>query len=704
MPTKFKIPEGFDEILWNDVETFSATPIKNGTGAYFDDDDAEIMLFAYAFGNEPVEVIDLTAGEKIPKRVRRALKNPRVLKVMHNSTFDRRAYRVCWGIKIPVSQIWDTMIQALAHSLPGGLDKLCGIFGVSEEEAKDKRGKELIQMFCKPRPKRQKIRRYTRETHPKEWEEFKHYAGRDISSMRVIFGKMPRWNYRGVERDLWELDQAINDRGFLVDQELAQGAIRAIERAQIGLAKRTHDITEGVVDKATQRDKLLKHIVEHYGVKLPDMKKATLEKAMGDDGLPRAVRELIGIRLEASMTSTGKYKKLLDCVSKDGRLKYTMQFCGASRTSRWAGRLFQPQNLMRPVHKTKEIETFIDAIKSDTLDLITDNVMSATGSCARGCIIAPPGKKLCVSDLSNIEGRMAAWLAGEKWKLKAFKAYDEKRGHDLYRLAYATAFNMDVDDVDGGEDKGPQRQVGKVLELFMQYEGGVGAFLTGAATYKIDLDDLARKAWPDIPREIREKAQDTYNWLTSRRRNTFGLEKKTYIVCDALKNMWREKHPEIVSYWKELGDAAREAIMNPNTPIKARRVTFIRRGAWLKILLPSGRVLQYAAPRVSGFKISYMGQNQFTKKWKRIDTYGGKFLENLCQKIARDVMADNMFQAEDAGYWPILTVHDELITEADDNQSFSARHLSEILATNPAWSKGLPLAAGGFEGLRYRKD
>lgn len=698
------IPDGFDEILWQDTETYSPVPIKNGIGAYFDDPDSEIMLFAYAFNDDPVRVIDLTAGEKIPKRVLEAQRRKKTLKVMQNSPFDRRAIRKKLGIKIPVSQIHDTMIQALAHSLPGALGALCEIYRLSADLAKDKRGKELINMFCKPRPKRQKIRRYDRKSHPKEWEEFKQYAASDILSMRALFPMMPTWNYRGVERSLWILDQRINDRGFLVDQELARGAIRAIERAQIKLAKRTQEITEGAVDKATQRDKLLKHLIEYYGVNIPDMKKATLERLLGEDNLPRAVRDLIAIRLEASMTSTGKYKKLLECVSEDGRLRYTMQFCGASRTSRWAGRLFQPQNLLRPMHKAGEIELFVEAIKSDCLDLITDNVMSATGSCARGAIVADEGMKLCVSDLSNIEGRAAAWLAGEDWKLKAFKEYDQGRGHDLYRLAYATAFDMDVADVDGGEDKGPQRQVGKVLELFMQYEGGVGAFLTGAATYKIDLDDLARVAWSSIPRDIREKSEGTFEWMKSRRRSTFGLERKTYIVCDSLKTMWRQKHPAISSYWKELSDAARNAILNPGVPVRARKIVFLRKGAWLRAKMPSGRVLQYASPRVEGLKLSYKGQNQFTRKWKRIDTYGGKFFENFCQKIARDVMADNMAPIENAGYDVILSVHDELLTEAEDNQSFSARHLSELLSTNPAWAKGLPLAAGGFEAYRYRKD
>jgi DNA polymerase len=695
--------------LYQDTETFSATPITSGTHRYAQDDELEVMIFAYAWDDEPVTVLDLTAGDVIPDDVLEAQTDPDVLKIFQNSHFDRTVLRHALGIAIPAEQIHDTMVQALAHGLPGGLDKLCDAFRLSDEEAKDKRGKELINLFCKPRPKNNKLRRATRETHPKEWAEFLVYAGKDITSMRVLKKKMPMWNYQrkpgdfnlvqGCERSLWELDQKINDRGFRVDVELAEAAIRAIEKTQATLAERTVEITDGEVERATQRDKMLKYILLYYGVDLPDMKKDTLERRLNDPELPIQVRELIAIRLEASATSTGKYKKLLECVSSDGYLRGTLQFDGASRTRRWAGRLFQPQNLMRPVHKQAAIESGIEAIKAGCVDLIETNVMSMASSCVRGVIIPSEGKKLVVSDLANIEGRAAAWLAEEDWKLDAFRAYDDGTGPDLYKLAYARAFNVPHE-----EAVGQKRQIGKVMELMLQYEGGVGAFLTGAATYRIDLDELAAIAWPLIPDDVKLEAQGFWDWTVKQRRSTFGLEQKVFMTCDALKRMWRRAHPGISSYWPELQQAATKAINNRGTVIQCRKLRVVCKGAWLRIILPSGHSLCYASPRLEGSQITYMGMSPYSRQWKRQKTYGGKFFENICQSLSRDIMGYNMPLAEAEGYDILLTVHDELITEAPDSPEWNDKHLSGLLSSTPEWATGFPLAAGGFEAYRYRKD
>lgn len=724
--------------LYQDTETYSEIPIKNGTHRYAE--EAEVMLFAYAWGDDPVTVIDLTAGEEIPQDVLDAQTDDTVIKVMQNGgPFDRTVMRHALGIKIPAGHIHDTMIQALAHGLPGGLGPLCDIFHIDADEAKDKRGKELINLFCKPRPKNQKLRRATRETHPVEWEEFKEYAGSDITAMRALRKVMPRWNYNLIdpswsrndpdgytsgEREhlLWQLDQHINDRGFLVDIDLARAAISAIDKAQKNLAQRTDDLTYGDVQKATQRDKLLQHICEYYGVVLPDFKKDTLERRINDPELPWAVRELLAIRLETATTSTGKYKKLLECVSSDGRLRGTLQFDGASRTRRWAGRLFQPQNLPRMVlnaiaeyfgiepkdvrskHVIEYIETGIDALKGGYADLFFQNVMALCANCIRSVIVASPGMKLVVSDLSNIEGRAAAWLAGEEWKLQAFRDYDAGIGPDLYKISYARAFNILPEEVDGGEKSGPQRQIGKVMELMLQYEGGVGAFLTGAATYKIDLDELAEIAWPLIPDDVQLEAQGFWDWTVKQRRSTFGLEQKTFMTCDALKRLWRRAHPEISSYWEELTKAVNRALNKRGTVVQCRKVRIVCKGAWLRIILPSGNCLCYPSPRIEKQTITYMGSSPYSRQWKRLSTYGGKLLENLCQTISRDIMAASMPAIYDAGYDILLTVHDELITEAPDNGEWNPKHLSSMLATNPAWAPDFPLAAGGFEAHRYKKD
>lgn len=493
-------------ILWLDTETYNERSLKNGVYAYAE--TVEIMLFQYAIDDGPVHVIDLTEGETIPDNVIDLLINPEVLLYAHNSMFDRTVltygnlFRDRPDISNAIRQPerWrDGMVQAYAHSLKGALGDLSTIFRLHVSQAKDTEGKKLIKLFCAPRPKTSKIRRATRETHPDEWQKFKHYAKYDIVAMREVIKKMPNWNLNenSIELALWHLDQCINDRGVCIDVELARTAIECISQEQKRLANKTKTMTEGDVQSATQRDAMLKHIVSAYGISLPDLTSSTIERRLNDPDLPHELKMLLAVRQQASTTSNSKYKALINRVNSDGRLRGTLQFMGAPRTGRWAGRGFQPQNLTRPTLPDWEIELGIDAIKSGNADLITDNLMKLTSNTLRGCICVPSGKKLVVSDLSNIEGRVLAWLAGEKWKIQAFRDYDEGKGHDLYKLTYAKSFNVDPSNVTK-----EQRQKGKVQELALGYEGGVGAFLTFSLTYGIDLEDMARSAIDSIQKDI----------------------------------------------------------------------------------------------------------------------------------------------------------------------------------------------------------
>lgn len=691
--------------LWLDLETYSEVPITNGTHAYAA--GAEVMLFAWALDDGPVSVWDCTTEEPPPPALWDALHNDSIEAWAHNSHFDRTVLRRWMPITTPELPRWrDTMAQALAHSLPGALGDLCDILKVPTDKAKDKEGRQLIQLFCKPRPATSKVRRATRETHPAEWAKFVAYAALDIEAMRDVGKKLPTWNYQGAELALWHLDQQINDRGVQMDTNLAHAAIRAVERAQKTLAARASDITLGAVQSATQRDALLRHLVAAYGVELPDMQQSTLERRIADPDLPAELRELLAIRLQASTTSTSKYKTLAKGVSSDGRLRGTLQFNGASRTGRWAGRLFQPQNLPRPVLKQAAIDQGIDALKADCEDLLFGNVMELTSSAIRGCIVAPKGKKLVVADLSNIEGRVLAWLAGEAWKLQAFRDYDAGTGHDLYVLAYAKSFGVSPESVMADKEAGgSQRQVGKVQELALGYEGGVGAFLTFAAVYGIDLEAMGEHAIGSIPQPILNEANSALAWTKLNKRPTFGLSDRAWLVCDSFKRAWRYGHPAIASFWKELQDAAVLAVQRPGATFTCRMLKLRRDGAWLRIRLPSGRFLCYPSPQVDETgKLSYMGVNQYSRKWSRLKTYGGKLAENVTQAVARDVLAGNMPGIEAAGYQIVLSVHDENITEAPDTAEFSADHLASLMATNPPWAEGLPLAAAGFEAYRYRKD
>jgi DNA polymerase len=692
-------------ILWGDTETFSECDLKSaGTHRYAEHPSTRIIVWQWAVdAGEPV-VEDLSDGGKPSAESMRYLLDPSVTLVFHNSMFDRTLLRHCWGIDVPVKRWQDTMIQAMAHGLPGSLDKIGQIVGLDADQAKDKRGRELIQLFCKPRPKSSKLRRATRETHPQEWAEFLEYSRQDIVAMRAIAQRLPSWNYRGghAELDLWHLDQRINDRGVAVDTDLAVAAIDAVATEQARLKADVFRETDSLVGNASQRDNLLAFICAEYGVNLPDMKADTLRRRVEDPELPEGVRLLLSIRLEATKTSTAKYKALVNATSEDGRLRNTLQFAGAQRTARWAGRIFQPQNMPRPSYgfDGEAQDLGIEALKLGCADLVSDSVMQLTADCIRGCIVAPPGRKLVIADLSNIEGRGLAFLAGERWKLRAFAEFDAKRGPDLYIAAYARAFNIDPAKVEKW-----MRQIGKVMELGLGYEGGVAAFLTFAAVYQMDLEQLAEAVYATASREALENALGMWTWAEKKKR-TLGLPERVYVACEVLKRAWRDAHPQTTALWKAAGDSVRAAINNPGEifPIgdhlKARRD-----GAWLRIRLPSGRYLCYINPKVDDDgTITYFGVNQYTRQWGPIKTYGGKLIENCTQAFARDILAYNMPAIEAAGYEIVLSVHDELLTETPDRPEFNVQALAAMMSSAPPWAAGIPLAAAGFETLRYRKE
>lgn len=707
--------------LWLDTETYCETPLKHGTHAYAE--KVEVMVVTWAVDDGAVGTWDRTTGAPMPDELDFALDEADEYWWQNGGMFDRpvllHAFPEMFE-RMPEERWRDTIVQAYEHSLPGSLDLLCAIMGVPHDQAKAKDGKTLIQLFCKPRPAYSELRRATRKTHPEEWARFLAYAGSDITAMRAIHAKMPKWNYPNnrSELALWHLDQRINMRGMQMDMDLARAAVAATDLAKRELKDRTVDLTDGAVQSATQRDKMLAFLLAEHGIDLPDLKKSTLERRIADPDLPDALRELLVIRLEATMTSTSKYQTLLRGVSSDGRLRGTQQFCGANRTGRVAHRLYQPGNMPRPdvelmarelgVPKLEDgdAERYtamgIDALKTGCADQLFTNVMGLAANVVRGSIVAAAGKRLVVSDLSNIEGRVAAWLAGEQWKLQAFRKYDDGTGVDLYILAYARSFGVTIESVTKA-----MRQLGKVQELALGYEGGVGAFVTFTMTYKVELEAIRAAVFASLdtvdPEVVRE-ARGMWDWAVKQKR-TLGLESDVFIACDILKRLWRAAHPQISSYWGELKDAAVQAICSPGTTVRARKIVMRRDANWLRVQLPSRRQLCYIAPQVNEKgDISYMGVNQYTRKWQRVKTYGGKLFENICQAGARDILFYNMPRVEDAGYQIVLSVHDELLTEAPDTDDYNDLYLSELISTVPDWAEGLPLSAGGFTGYRYRKE
>lgn len=325
--------------------------------------------------------------------------------------------------------------------------------------------------------------------------------------------------------------------------------------------------------------------------------------------------------------------------------------------------------------------------------------MEVISELIRGCLVAPAGRKLVIADLSNIEGRVAAWLANEEWKLKAFRDFDTGDGPDLYKLSYSKSFGVAPESVTKD-----QRQVGKVQELALQFEAGAGAFATFAGAYGIDLEELAEKVLPLADPELVTKADSFLEWVKKEKRSMYGLSDDAFVACDTLKRAWRTAHPSISGYWGRLKNAVLQALNTRGQTYTTLSLKIKATKGWLVLTLPSGRSLCYPAPQIIDGAITYMGVDQYTRKWTRIHTHGGKLFENCVQAIARDVLAANMPDIEAAGYRIVLTVHDEIIAETPDTPDFNSDNLSDLLSAPPPWAPDMPLAAAGFETYRYRKD
>jgi len=694
--------------LWLDIESRSTVPIRQGNVKY--STAVEIIMLQWAVDGGSVNVEDLTvAGPSL--RFRTAAHSASEIWA-HQAEFDRTMLETTdwWqALKVPESKWRCTAALARMHGLPGSLDKLCQIFKVPLAEAKTD-GKSYIQLFCVP--KRGTTTFNDRHSHPKEWAEFLSYGGQDVVAMRSIHAKIPKWNATPRMWAVWRLDYRMNHRGVEMDITLAQAIVSATTIAKKQMAARTSQLsklnaqgleeTTSAVESTTQVKRLLAYM-QGMGVSLPDLTADTVERRLEDESLPNHIKELLRIRQRASKASTAKCQRVLNQHVR-GRLFNLLVFCGALRTGRWAGRTIQPQNLPRPKHSPAQISQAIRWFNMGHIDLLSDDdVMGLAASCLRGLIIPAKGRKLVVSDLANIEGRFMAWIAGEDWKGEAYAAYDRKEGPDLYKVAYARAFNIDAEDI---ADEGDQRrQIGKVMELALQYYGGGGAFCSMAETYGLRLDALATAAWPVIPAEVKRESQQAWGRAQKRRR-TYGLSEKVWIVCQSLVALWRAAHPQIVAFWEGLDNAIKDAIRTPNKVFKVgQHIQVDRKAAWLRIRLPSGRYLNYPMPRndTDGHfsSRSFVGVNPYTRQWGRIPTYSGKDAENVAQGGCADILMDGLLAADEAGYNPVLSVHDEAVTEPPDDPRYDDVSLSQLLVESSLWAKGMPMAAKGKTSMRY---
>lgn len=721
--------------LYCDLETFSAKDIRAGSHAYAADPSAEVLLWGYAIDDAPAKVWDVTAGP-MPEELRQALDEVARKERRHvwqnGVMFDRvfLSY-VMPEIELPMETLDDTMVMAYQAGLPGSLKELCEVFHLSKDKAKDADGSRLIQIFCKPLPSTWKLDRATSKTHPEEWAKFVNYCRLDIESMREVYKRLPAFNRTAKERELQVLDATINMRGIGVDVEFAEAAIATAERAKKDIDKQVFKLTDGRVVTAGQRDALIQFFFDKYGWQLKDMRKSELEKRMEDPDIPAEMKELIGLRLMGTKTSVQKYKRVVQG-AVDGRLRGCMQFRGASRTGRISGRTFQPQNLPRPLIKSQtEIEEIIEDTKLGILEICYDDVSVPLSSAIRSVIVPAAGNRLCVADFSNVEGRVLAWLAGEEWKLEAFREFDTlqtkdgrwalpyrdgwfqewavnakgdfiHKGHDLYKLTYARTFGIKPEDVTKD-----QRQMGKVLELALGYQGGPGAFATFAMNFGMDLDELAKTTEATIEESYWIESMGMLKWAKEKKLIR-GMSQKAWVACNAIKSAWRKANSEIESFWYALAKACQSAIKAKGVAFSAGRIVCKVSGNYLLMRLPSGRYLVYPAPRLPEegemCDFTFMGVNQYTKKWERIPTYSGRLVENSVQGAAADLLLEAGPRLEAAGYHIVMSVHDEYITEIKDDNTRNHREMEQIMSALPDWAGGLPLVAAGFEAARYRKD
>lgn len=759
------------EHLFLDTETFSPVDLKkSGSYAYAEHPETEILICSYAIDDGPAQVWDCTDGSRMPDDLKVSLRQVRRHKaklVMQNGLmFDRLVMRNCWDMDIDPRDILDTMVMAFRHSLPGSLAMQCEVLQIDDSLAKDKRGKALIQRFCKPTPKNYKVRRYSRETHPAEWAEFIEYARSDITAMREVFHAMPDWGNIEFENTVLAIDQRINDRGFFVDTALANAAIDAVKQHKIELQQEANEQwgagLTGAAFLPTLRDLAPAH-------EILNAQKSTLNDLLADDDLPDDARTIIEMRLGASSTASTKYNPLLLGLSGDGRRRGCLQYGGAKRTLRWAGKGFQPQNLARgffsddPKNKKKKIRPEWASDKdwwrilhplSVGIEMLLIgkahwcyDVSKLTASTVRSCIIPEPGNKLVVADYSNVEGRGLAWLAGEETALDTFRAM-----LDIYCETAGKMFGLDPAVIK--ESLPDIRQIGKACELGLGFGGGVAAFLTFAKNLGLDLYAMAETMKGTFPDHIWAAAKRGYEYARIQEKNkkgfagqkaerpSYDLPKNVWLTCDSIKRMWRESHPKTCAFWNDLESAAMNAIKNPGKSYWAGaevrengdRAIRVRRtkgkdgspGWWLQVELPSGRILSYPGIGISVEKqvdgpddwglseaayrevtyrerIRYMGENQTTRQWGKQYTYGGKLAENVTQALCRDLLANALVTVENAG-WPIvLHVHDEIVTEVPNTPEYTVAELERMMCDLPAWAAGFPLAAEGQELFRYAK-
>ena len=642
--------------LYVDTETFSTVDLsKAGAFKYFEDPAFEILLLPYAWNDEPVRVLDLydpADREELPDIIS-GLLDPDVLKIAHNNPFERGAYRRQFGHYMPPEEWDDTMILCAMNGLPMSLDAAGEALNLPQQKLKE--GKALINYFCKPCKPTIANGGRTRnlpEHAPDKWARFKEYAKVDVVAMREIHKLLSRFPIPDWERRVWALDARINERGVLVDRELVESAI-AVDEA----FKEEHTAE---MQKLTGLDNpnsvaQLKDWLDGVGVSVDSLNKATVAdlRASVPDPTTRRVLEL---RQLLGKTSTKKYEAMTAAACDDLRVRGLLQYYGAGRTGRWAGRLVQvqnlPQNHLDNIGLVREIVRHRDL---ETLEMLFDSVPDVLSQLIRTAFVAKPGHTFLVSDYAAIEARVIAYLAGEKWRMEVFA-----NGGDIYCSSASQMFKVPVEK---HGINGHLRQKGKIAELACGYGGGPGAL------------------------------------------KAFGADKMglTEAEMQDIVTQWRLASPTIPKFWRDTENAARNALENPGrTYTLPCGVKYQRDADALRCRLPSGRILSYWGARIDNGSITFMGQNQTTRKWEKMDTWGGRLVENIVQAYARDCLAVALLRLDEAGYQITFHVHDEIIAEAPEGSRWE--DMAEIMGRPIDWAPGLLLRGDGYDTKFYMKD
>lgn len=654
-----------------DLETYSSVPIaKAGAQKYIASPDFEILLFAYSLDGSPVVCVDFAQGEMLPQEIANALTSPDYIKHAYNAPFEWGCLSKYVGRQLPPEQWRCTMFHGLYAGYTAGLEATGRALGLAEDKRKLNTGKALIRYFCVPcapsKANGMRTRNYPHH-NPERWQLFKEYCCQDVVTEMEIERRLSAIPVPDFVQKEWETDLIINSRGVAVDMEMVEGAL------ELGATVRNSLMTEAMQISGLNNPNSVKQLAawleEETGEEVAALRKDIVAKMLARDDNSPQVQRMLEIRQELGKTSTKKYDAIEVAVCPDGRVRGLLQFYGANRTGRWAGRLVQVQNLPRTY--TEPLELARELVKGrnlNALKAIYGSIPDTLSQLIRTAFIAPPGHILIDADFSAIEARVISWLAGEEWRLEVFRTHGK-----IYEASASQMFGVPLELIKKGNPEYALRQKGKVAELALGYQGSTGALINmGALDMGIPEEDL-----PDIV------------------------------------TRWRDANRRIRDLWYKMDAAAVQIItqggaVGVNNVVIAREFNYEQGTDCMTITLPSGRKLYYIEPQIGQNQwgnpsISYMGMDQTTKKWKRIETYGGKLVENCVQAIARDCLAQAIEHLEAAGLPVIFHIHDEVVIDCPPNAA-TLEDVVKIIAQPIPWAPDLPLGADGWVGQFFKKD